>query len=68
MAVPGPRPLLEYSGSGAGAGLVVAHPESEVRGLKHDERGGPFDAGYFAAGPAASGLRDCATTSEATST
>lgn len=37
----------------AGAGVVVAHPESTVRGRTRDEaRGGPFGGGYFVTGPA----------------
>ncbi len=34
------------------AGVVVAHPESTVRGLRFDESGGMFGAGYHVAGPA----------------
>lgn len=34
-----------------GAGVVVAHPESVVRGKRHDERGGLFNHGYYLAGP-----------------
>lgn len=37
--------------AGVGAGAVIAHPESEVRGARHDEGGGLFGAGYYAAGP-----------------
>ena len=36
---------------GLGAGLVIAHPESEVRGRRLDERGGPLGRGYHLAGP-----------------
>lgn len=36
---------------GVGAGVVVAHPESEVRELGLDERGGLFGSGYHLAGP-----------------
>ena len=36
---------------GLGAGLVIAHPESEVRGRRLDEHGGPFRSGYHLAGP-----------------
>lgn len=36
---------------GFGAGVVIAHPESEVRGRRHDERGGLFGTGYHLAGP-----------------
>lgn len=36
----------------AGAGVVLAHPESEVRGMRFAEDGGLFDRGYHAAGPA----------------
>ena len=44
----------------AGAGLVLAHAESTVRGLAWPESGGPFDRGYRATGPtlaAAAGRR-----------
>ena len=41
---------------GAGGGLVVAHPESEVRGRSFDEHGGVWGTGYTVAGPAGSGL------------
>lgn len=34
-----------------GAGVVVAHPESVVRGRRQDERGGLFNNGYYLAGP-----------------
>jgi hypothetical protein len=37
----------------AGAGLVIAHPESRIRGESHDETRGLFGAGYYATGPAA---------------
>jgi hypothetical protein len=36
----------------AGAGVVVAHPETEVRG-RGQPRGGWLDRGYYVAGPAA---------------
>jgi hypothetical protein len=35
----------------AGAGIVVAHPESTVRGRALAQTGGPFGAGYHLAGP-----------------
>lgn len=34
-----------------GVGVVVAHPESVVRGRRQDERGGLFNNGYYLAGP-----------------
>lgn len=36
----------------AGLGLVVAHPESVVRGLAWERSGGVFDSGYQVTGPA----------------
>lgn len=36
---------------GLGAGLVIAHPENEVRGRRLGERGGPLGRGYYLAGP-----------------
>jgi hypothetical protein len=36
-------------------GIVVAHPESTVRGLEYDESGGWFNAGYHANGPVMGG-------------
>ncbi len=41
---------------GAGAGLVVAHPEGEVRGRGLDEHRGLFHGGYYLSGPTVSGL------------
>jgi hypothetical protein len=41
---------------GGGAGVVVAHPESEVHGRRFDERRGLFRDGYFAAGPTLAGF------------
>jgi hypothetical protein len=38
----------------AGAGVVVAHPESTVRGRTLPQDGGPFGRGYHLAGPALS--------------
>jgi hypothetical protein len=40
-----------------GAGLVIAHPESEVRGKKfYEMKGGPFGTGYFyVSGPTVQG-------------
>jgi hypothetical protein len=38
----------------AGAGLVMAHPESRIRGESLDENRGWFGAGYYLTGPAAS--------------
>lgn len=38
----------------AGAGLVIAHPESTVRGeTRPENEGGPFGGGYFLTGPTA---------------
>jgi hypothetical protein len=37
----------------AGAGIVLAHAESTVRGRRYDETQGLFAAGYHVAGPAA---------------
>lgn len=37
------------------AGVVVAHPESTIRGLKKDEKTGWFNSGYEVAGPALGG-------------
>jgi hypothetical protein len=35
-----------------GAGLVIAHPESTIRGLtRPEDKGGPFGGGYFLTGP-----------------
>lgn len=36
---------------GLGGGLVVAHPENEVRGAKLDESGGILSSGYHLTGP-----------------
>lgn len=36
---------------GLGAGVVVAHPESRVRGRRGDESGGWFRSGYHLSGP-----------------
>lgn len=36
-----------------GAGFILAHPESEVRGRRHDEHGGILWTGWYVAGPAA---------------
>jgi hypothetical protein len=37
----------------AGLGLVVAHPESTIRGqTRAEDQGGPFGGGYFLTGPA----------------
>ena len=36
-----------------GAGAVLAHPESEIRNLKHDETNGIFGWGYYISGPCA---------------
>jgi len=41
---------------GAGLGAVVAHPESEVRGLVFEETQGLFRDGYYVAGVTAAGL------------
>lgn len=37
----------------AGAGIVLAHAESTVRGRRYDESQGPLSAGFHVAGPAA---------------
>jgi hypothetical protein len=37
----------------AGAGVILAHPESAVRGRRYDEHQGILGAGYHLAGPAA---------------
>lgn len=38
----------------AGAGLVIAHPESTIRGeTRPENEGGPFGGGYFLTGPTA---------------
>ena len=37
--------------TGLGVGAVIAHPESEVRGVTLDEHGGMFRSGYYLAGP-----------------
>lgn len=42
--------------TGAGAGLVAAHPESEIRGLRLDEREGLLGTGYYLSGPTAGAL------------
>ncbi len=39
-------------GSKIGAGIVLAHPENTVRGLKLNEKEGLFKEGYYIAGPA----------------
>lgn len=36
---------------GLGGGVVIAHPESEVRGRRLDERGGTLGGGYYLTGP-----------------
>ena len=36
-----------------GVGFVLAHPESEVRGQRFDERNGIFWTGWYVSGPAA---------------
>ncbi len=36
---------------GAGAGIVLAHPEVSVRGKRLPEDGGIFNMGYYVAGP-----------------
>jgi hypothetical protein len=38
---------------GGGAGVVVAHPENEVRGRRLDEHRGILGSGYYVAGPTA---------------
>jgi len=43
---------------GAGLGAVVAHPESEVRGLVFEETQGLFRDGYYVAGVTAAGSPD----------
>ena len=35
----------------AGAGIVLAHPESKIRGLEFGSTGDDFDLGYFISGP-----------------
>lgn len=47
------RDALRY---GFGAGVVVAHPESEVRGRRLEERGGTIGGGYWLTGPTAGAL------------
>jgi hypothetical protein len=42
--------------AGWGAGLVVAHPENEVRGRRLDESQGLLGSGYYVAGPTLSAL------------
>jgi len=41
---------------GFGAGAVIAHPESEVRGAPLDEQRGAFGSGYYLAGPTVGAL------------
>lgn len=41
---------------GFGAGVVLAHPENEVRGRRLDEHRGLFRAGYHLAGPTVAAL------------
>ncbi len=41
---------------GLGLGAVIAHPESQVRGLSQDEKGGPIGEGYYLSGPTAAAL------------
>ena len=41
---------------GLGLGVVVAHPESRVRGLPFDEHGGLWSTGYHGTGPTAAAL------------
>jgi len=47
------RKALRY---GLGADVVIAHPESEVRGRRLEERGGPFGGGYHLTGPTVGAL------------
>jgi len=39
-----------------GAGMVIAHPESMIRGIKFSETGGIFHKGYYISGPAIQGV------------
>ncbi len=39
---------------GPGIGIVIAHPESEVRGRRFDEHRGMFREGYYVSGPTTS--------------
>ena len=50
--------LMEHDSRrlGFGAGAVIAHPESEVRGARLDEHRGAFGAGYYLAGPTVGAL------------
>jgi len=41
---------------GGAAGVVVTHPESEVRGRRFGEHGGLLRAGYYVSGPTAGAL------------
>jgi hypothetical protein len=34
-----------------GAGIVITHPETTVRGMRHSEGGGLFNEGYYISGP-----------------
>jgi hypothetical protein len=34
-----------------GAGVVITHPESTIRGKRFPEEGGIFNRGYFLSGP-----------------
>lgn len=47
------REALRY---GVGVGVVIAHPESEVRGRRLGESGGTFGGGYWLTGPTAGAL------------
>ena len=41
---------------GFGGGVVIAHPESDVRGARQDERAGAFGTGYHVSGPSLGAL------------
>ena len=50
--------LTEHGGwlYGFGAGVIIAHPESEVRAQAAGEHGGAFGTGYHVSGPTADAL------------
>jgi hypothetical protein len=44
--------FLRYATLKIGAGIVLAHPENQIRSIKWEDGQGLFDTGYFITGPA----------------